>query len=432
VANIRIGMIGCGVVGQGVMRLLHENAAGIEARLGGRIEVRRIVARDAKRDRGPHVPKNIVSSDVDALLKDPEIDVVVEVAGGVEPAGGYVRRALEAGKAVVTANKALLADRGHALMELADAKNLDLYFEAAVAGGIPVIRVLREALASDRITALRGIINGTSNYILSRMASEGMDFGDALKLAQEAGYAEADPTLDVGGGDAAHKLTILARLAFGARVELSQVSVEGIERIQARDIEFAKRFGYVIKSLAIARADAAGELELRVHPTLIPTSDPLAHINGALNAVHIDGAALGPCLLSGPGAGALPTAVSVVADIVDVGRNLISESTGRVPHRAMSADKPAKVRSIDARTGRYYLRFSVRDQSGVLGKIATMLGTHDVSIEQMVQDGHVKDAQVAVVLLTHPAREANVRAALKDIDALPFVFDPTCAIRIEG
>jgi homoserine dehydrogenase len=263
------------------------------------------------------------------------------------------------------------------------------------------------------------------------MAAQGMDFGDALKLAQQAGYAEADPTLDVSGGDAAHKHTNLARLAFGARVEMSQVTNEVNKPIQARDIEFAKRFGYVIKSLAIARAEPSGELELRVHPTLIPTNDPLAHINGALNAVHIEGAALGPCLLSGPGAGALPTAVSVVADIVDVGRNLISESTGRVPHRAMSADKPAKVRSSDARSGRFYLRFSVRDQSGVLGKITTMLGVHDVSIEQMVQDGHVKDAQVAVVLLTHPAREANVRAALKDIDALPFVFDPTCAIRIE-
>jgi homoserine dehydrogenase len=430
--SIRIGMIGCGVVGQGVMRLLHENAAGIEARLGGRIEVKRIVTRDAKRDRGPHVPKALLSTDVEGLLSDANIDVVVEVAGGIEPAASYVRRALEAGKAVVTANKALLADRGHALMELADAKGVDLYFEAAVAGGIPVIRVLREALASDRITALRGIVNGTSNYILSRMQREGMDFAQALKLAQEAGYAEADPTLDVGGGDAAHKLTILARLAFGARIELSQVAVEGIARVSAVDIEFARRFGYVIKSLAIARAHENGELELRVHPSLIPQNDPLAHIHGALNAVQIEGAALGPCLLSGAGAGSLPTAVSVVADIVDVGRNLISESAGRVPHRTLSADKTARVRSIEDVRGRYYLRFSVRDQSGVLGKIATMLGTHDVSIEQMVQDGHVRDAQVSVVLLTHPAREADVRAALKDIDALPFVFDPTCALRIEA
>ncbi len=430
--SIRIGMIGCGVVGQGVMRLLHENAAGIGARLGGRIEVKRIVTRDPSRERGPHVPKAIISTDIEGLLTDPNIDVVVEVAGGIEPAASYVRRALEAGKAVVTANKALLADRGHALMELADAKGVDLYFEAAVAGGIPVIRVLREALASDRITALRGIVNGTSNYILSRMQREGMDFAQALKLAQEAGYAEADPTLDVGGGDAAHKLTILARLAFGARIELSQVSVEGIERVSAVDIEFARRFGYVIKSLAIARAHENGELELRVHPALVPQNDPLAHIHGALNAVQIEGAALGPCLLSGAGAGSLPTAVSVVADIVDVGRNLLTESAGRLPHRTLSADKTARVRSIEDVRARYYLRFSVRDQSGVLGKIATALGAHDVSIEQMVQDGHVRDAQVSVVLLTHPAREANVRAALKDIDALPFVFDPTCALRIEG
>jgi homoserine dehydrogenase len=267
------------------------------------------------------------------------------------------------------------------------------------------------------------------------MQQERMDFAAALKLAQEAGYAEADPTLDVGGGDAAHKLTILARLAFGAQLELSQVAMEGIDRVQALDIEFARRFGYVIKPLAIARShvskDGSQELELRVHPALIGKRDPLAHIDGALNAVHIDGAALGLCLLSGLGAGALPTAVSVVSDLVDVGRNLLSEATGRVPHRPFGAEKKPKVRGLDERVGRYYLRFSVLDQSGVLGKLATMLGGHDVSIEQMVQDGHVVNERVAVVLLTHPAREANVQKALREIDALGFVCDPTCALRIE-
>jgi homoserine dehydrogenase len=432
VGTVRIGVIGCGVVGQGVMRLLRENAPSIEARLGGNIEVRRIVARDPSKPRGPYVPQALLGYDVDALLADPEIDVVVEVMGGVELAGGYVQRALQAGKSVVTANKALLADRGNALMELAQSKGVDLYFEAAVAGGIPVIRVLREALVSDRIVALRGIVNGTSNYILSQMYEHGLAFEVALKQAQEAGYAEADPTLDVGGGDAAHKLTILATLAFGARVELDSVTKEGIDSVQALDIDFARRFGYVIKPLAVARALPDGALELHVHPALVDRSDSLAHINGALNAVQIEGAALGPCLLSGLGAGAMPTAVSVVSDIVDVGRNLFIEAQGRLQHSAFSTVRAARVQAMADYRGCYYLRFAVLDQRGVLGKLATALGARDVSIAQMVQEGHGKDAPVAVVLLTHPAREGDLRSALREIDRLDFVVEPTRALRIEG
>ena len=304
---------------------------------------------------------------MDGLLTDPEIDVVVEVAGGVELAGAYVQRALEAGKSVVTGNKALIADRGTSLLALSQERGVDLYFEAAVAGGIPVIRVLREALVSDRIVGLRGIINGTSNYILTQMQENGLSFEAALKQAQQAGYAEPDPTLDVSGGDAAHKLTILATLAFGARVDLSSVTTEGIERVQALDIAFARQFGYVIKLLAVAKQTEDGVLDVRVHPTLIDRADPLAHINGVLNAVHIEGAALGPCLLSGYGAGALPTAVSVVSDVVDVGRNIFAGSTGRVPISAFSAQRTARVRDSSEYRGRWYLRFAVLDQSGVLG-----------------------------------------------------------------
>jgi homoserine dehydrogenase len=361
----------------------------------------------------------LVSKDVDGLLADPEIDVVVEVAGGVELAGAYVQRALEAGKSVVTGNKALIADRGTSLLALSQERGVDLYFEAAVAGGIPVIRVLREALVSDRIVGLRGIINGTSNYILTQMQENGLSFEAALKQAQQAGYAEPDPTLDVSGGDAAHKLTILATLAFGARVDLSSVTTEGIERVQALDIAFARQFG-------------DGVLDARVHPTLIDRNDPLAHINGVLNAVHIEGAALGPCLLSGYGAGALPTAVSVVSDIVDVGRNIFAGSTGRVPISAFSAQRTARVRDSSEYKGRWYLRFAVLDQSGVLGKLATSLGEHEVSIEQMIQEGHQKDEPVSVVLLTHPAREGNLRAALAQIDKQKLVVEPTRALRIEG
>jgi homoserine dehydrogenase len=432
VSKIRIGMIGCGVVGQGVMRLLHENAVAIEGRLGGSIEVRRIVVRDVTKNRGPHVARSLVSTDAEALLRDPEIDVVVEVAGGVEQAGAYVQRALEAKKSVVTGNKALIADRGTSLLALSQERGVDLYFEAAVAGGIPVIRILREALVSDRIVALRGIINGTSNYILTQMQENGLSFEYALKQAQQAGYAEPDPTLDVSGGDAAHKLTILATLAFGARVDLASVTTEGIERVQALDIAFARQFGYVIKLLAVARQTDDGVLDARVHPTLVASTDPLAHINGALNAVHIEGAALGPCLLSGYGAGALPTAVSVVSDIVDVGRNIFTNSTGRVPISAFSAQRTARVRDSSEYRGRWYLRFSVLDQSGVLGKLATALGEHEVSIERMIQEGHQKDEPVSVVLLTHPAREGNLRTALEQIDSQKLLVEPARALRIEG
>jgi homoserine dehydrogenase len=422
------------------MRLLTENASSIEGRLGAKMSVRRIAVRNLQRDRGEYVDSALLTDDVDAVLDDPEIEIVVEVMGGVEQAGEHVHRALEAGKSVVTANKALIADRGHALIELAESRGQDLYFEAAVAGGIPVLRVLREALASDRVVALRGIINGTSNYVLSQMQTEGSDFADALQQAQAAGYAEADPTLDVGGGDAAHKLNILATLAFGARLPADAVTTEGIDVVSAEDMEFARRFGYVIKPLAIARADHFGEhgadqVQLRVHPALVSRDDTLAHISGALNAVDIEGAALGPCLLSGPGAGSLPTAVSVVADVVDVGRNLLSNAGGRVPQRAFTGERvrDVQVQDIAEHRCRMYLRFSVRDQSGVLGQLTTVLGSHRVSIEQMVQTGQGDGASdpVSVVLLTHPAREGDVRTALSEIDELGILLEPTTAIRIE-
>jgi homoserine dehydrogenase len=353
--------------------------------------------------------------------------------GGVDPADSYLRRAIQGGKSVVTANKALLAARGHELIELAEARGVDLYFEAAVAGGVPVIRVLREAFASDRIIAVRGIINGTSNYILSRMTEAGIDFAPALKEAQDKGYAEADPTLDVGGGDAAHKLNILATLAYGVKLEPTHVSTSGIDQVNAIDIAFASRFGYVIKPIAVARALSNGMLDLRVHPALVSKKSVLASINGALNAVYIEGAALGPCLLSGLGAGALPTAVSVVSDIVDVGRNLRSAAGGRVPQRAFRSERmtvPRVQAQADHRC-RFYLRFAVQDRSGVLGKLATSLGTHQVSIEQMVQEGLQGSTPVSVVVLTHPAREGDVRNALAEIDRLDVVAEPTGVLRIE-
>ncbi|MEO0323439.1 MAG: homoserine dehydrogenase, partial [Myxococcota bacterium] len=287
--TIRLGLIGCGVVGTGILRLLRDNESTLGQRLGAPLEVRRIAARDPHKERDPVVPLGLLTADATAVVDDPEVDIVVEVMGGVAEAGTLLRRALEGGKHVVTANKALLAEEGDALLELADARNLDLYFEAAVAGGVPILRVLRESLASDRILALRGIVNGTSNYVLSRMDQDGLEFAAALAEAQSAGYAEADPTLDVNGGDAAHKLAILATMAYGTRVHPRQIDVEGIDEVSRLDMEFASRFGYVIKPLAVARWAEAG-LDLRVHPALVPRGGVLASIGGALNAIYVEGA----------------------------------------------------------------------------------------------------------------------------------------------
>ncbi|MDQ3031488.1 MAG: homoserine dehydrogenase [Myxococcota bacterium] len=437
---IRIGLLGCGVVGQGVLRTIAARRESLTRRLGAPIEIRAIVARDPDKARDACVPRELLTSDPERVLGDPDIDVVVEVMGGLEPAGSYLVRAIERGKSVVTANKFLLAERGSELFEHAEAHGVDLSFEAAVCGGIPVIRVLREALASDHVFALRGIVNGTSNYILSRMHEEKIDFDVALRAAQEAGYAEADPTLDVDGGDAMHKLTILASLAFGAKVVPSQISREGIERVAAIDMQMAARFGYVIKLLAIARAlpatdGGAGALDLRVHPALVPRKSVLASISGALNAVYIEGESLGPCLLSGYGAGAMPTAMSVVSDIVDVGRNLMMGSRGRVPHRSVRSESLAvrEVRDPGHHHGAYYLRFSVLDRPGVLARIAGVLGAFDVSIEQMVQEGRATSTSdpVHVVMLTHACKEANIRGALREIHMLSGIAQPARAIRIE-
>lgn len=430
--KIRIGLIGAGVVGQGILRLLNDNAEMIEGRLGGSIDVRRVVARDRAKARSEMVPAGL-SFDPWDVIDDPDIDVVVEVMGGLSPAGELVRAAIERGKHVVTANKALLAEHGDELLELAESKGVDLYFEAAVAGGIPIIRLLRESLASDRIVALRGIVNGTSNYILTRMTEAGLDFSDALREAQEKGYAEADPTLDVNGGDAAHKLTILATLAYGARVQLSQVSCEGIDGVGAVDIASAKRFGYVIKPLAVARI-VDGGLDVRVHPALVEQKHVLASIGGALNAVLLEGAMLGPCMISGLGAGALPTAMSVVSDIVDVGRNLLIGSHGRVPSRSFRGEHlvARPVLDIGQLRSRHYLRFTVRDRPGILARIAGVLGAFEVSIEQMVQEGlGAGDSPVHVIMLTHHALEGNIRDALREINSLHDVVEPPKALRIE-
>lgn len=431
---IQIGLLGAGVVGEGVLRILAEHSGSIRRRMGTSIEVKRVVARDRDKERS-ELCASLLSYEPEDVLGDEDIDIVVEVIGGLEPAGEFVRRAINTGKSVVTANKALLAEHLHELIGLSEERGVDLYFEASVAGGIPVIRVLREALASDTVVGLRGIVNGTSNYILSEMRDEGLDFDIALRSAQERGYAEADPTLDIDGDDAAHKLTILATLAFGAQVHPSHISTEGIAQIGAIDIAMAARFGYVIKPLAIGAELEDGSLDLRVHPALVPESSVLASIGGVLNVVVLEGAMLGPCLLSGHGAGALPTAMSVVSDIVDVGRNIVAGASGRVPQRAWRGEHLVTRRIADPgrHLCRWYLRFSVLDRPGVLARIAGVLGAFDVSIEQMIQQGREASsaAPVQLVMLTHEAREANVWHALREIRMLTGIVEPSRAIRIE-
>jgi homoserine dehydrogenase len=425
---IKVGLLGCGTVGGGVVELLRANAAYIEARVGAPIEIAKVLVRDPAKERVPSLDKARLTTDPEAVLGDDSLDVVVEVIGGVDPAQGYVSRALESGKQVVTANKMLLATHGADLLERARKRGVDLAFEGAVGGGIPVIRVLRDALASDTIASLSGIVNGTSNYVLTRMRAEGLSFDAVVKDAQRLGYAEADPTLDVGGGDAAHKLAVLAMLAFHARLDGAEIPTEGITDIEALDHEFAERFGFVIKHLAVAK-DRGEALELRVHPALVAKDSPLANINGVLNAIAVEGRALGPCLLSGRGAGDMPTAVSVVADLVDVAIAKKSGVAG-LSTRAIRLS-PKKLAPMSEVECRYYFRFSVFDRPGVLAAITGALGERGVSIEQMVQLGRGSgDVPVDVVIMTHESKEASVQGALARVGASDFVARPPRMIRV--
>jgi homoserine dehydrogenase len=430
VKPVRLGLLGCGTVGGGVIQLLHANAKYLASRVGAPLEVARVLVRGDK-DRVPELDRRVVTKNPEDVLGDSGLDVIVEVMGGLDPARAFVERAMDQGQSVVTANKMLLAAHGPALVDRAVARGVDLAFEASVGGGIPIIRVLREAFASDWVTRLSGIVNGTCNFVLTRMQKDGLGFGEALAEAQAKGYAEADPTLDVDGHDAAHKLVVLAMLAFGARVDADRVPTFGIRPIEAIDHAFAARFGYVVKHLAIGR-DHGDAVELRVHPALVPESAMLANVGGVLNAISLEGRALGPCLLSGRGAGDMPTAVSVVADVLDVARARLHGTSGLMTKGIQLAARPlmplAEVES------RYYLRFQVYDRPGVLGRIASSLGACNVSIQQMVQEerGDQSGQPVQIVILTHTAREHEVDAALEAISTQDFVAKPSTVLRVEG
>jgi homoserine dehydrogenase len=429
---LRIGLLGCGTVGGGVLRLLRDKQQYLAERVGVPLEVRRVLVRDLDKPRVPECDRALLTTSADAVLDDPEIDLVVEVMGGEEPAGSLIERAIAAGKGVVTANKLLLAHRGPELLERAKERRVDLAFEGAVGGGIPIIRTLRDSFAGDHVESFAAIINGTCNYVLTRMREAGVSLDAAIREAQEKGYAEADPTLDVDGHDAAHKLVVLAQLAFGARVDPSAVSTEGIRMIDETDHRFAARFGYVIKHLAVAR-DLGASVELRVHPAFVTKSSMLANVSGVLNAVLLHGRGLGPCLVYGRGAGDLPTAVSVVGDILDVARSIIA-GVGGLSTRAIHL-APRPVQPMDDVQSRYYLRFPVADRPRVMARLAGALGEAGVSIEQIVQEGEVEVSgegkPVDVVMITHRAREGSIRRAFEEIARESFVVAPARLLRIE-
>ena len=427
---IRLGLLGCGTVGGGVVQLLRANAEYLAQSVGAPLQVARVLVRAPEKERVPELDRALVTTDPEAVLGDASIDVFVEVMGGVDPARGYVERALDSRRSVVTANKMLLATHGPALLDRAVKNTVDLAFEGSVGGGIPVIRVLRDALASDWVTRLEGIVNGTCNYVLTRMRADGLGFDEAVREAQAKGYAEADPGLDVDGHDAAHKLVVLAMLAFGARVDAARVPTEGIRAIDPMDHRFADRFGFVIKHLAIGRDHPEG-VELRVHPALVRRDTPLANVNGVLNAIAVEGRALGPCLLSGRGAGDMPTAVSVVADVLDVARARLSGSAGTATRAIQIQARP--LTPIEDVRARYYLRFQVHDRPGVLARLAGALGDAHVSIEQMVQEGGAGSSGVPVhiVMLTHDAIERDVQQALDVIGRSGVAAAPARLIRIQ-
>jgi homoserine dehydrogenase len=428
---IRIGLLGCGTVGGGVVQLLHANASEIAARVGAPLEIAMVAVRDVAKTRATALDRARVVTDPWLLMNDDaKIDVIVETMGGLDPTAALLERALERGP-VVTANKMLLATHGAKLLERAKASGHELAFEGAVGGGIPIIRVLREALVGDTVESLRGIVNGTCNFILTKMsAGGGASFDAVLAEAQALGYAEAEPSLDIDGHDAAQKLAILALLAFGAHVDASKIPTEGIRNVAPIDHQFAARFGFAIKHLAVGR-NRGSEVELRVHPSLVHRDATLANVNGVLNAIAIEGRALGPCLLSGRGAGANPTAVSVLGDIVDVARSLVQLPKGTAPRALRWKDTP--IAKVDASDSRYYLRFQVFDRPGVLAKITGALGDARVSIEQMVQQGggDASGAPVQVVLMTHAAKESAIERALASIASADFVAQPTRVIRVE-
>ncbi len=429
--KIYAGLIGFGTIGAGVARVLTENTQIIKERLGVELVLKRIADLDITSDRGVEIDKDILTTNAADIIDDPQISIVIELVGGYEPAKSFILSAIKKGKHVVTANKALLSSHGKEIFESACKNNIDVAFEASVGGGIPIIKSIKESLCANRIESLYGIINGTANYILSKMTNEGDEYDSALKTAQSKGYAEADPTFDVEGVDTVHKLAILVSICFGVNLLPDSIFTEGITQITPVDIEFAKEFDYRIKLLAIAKVKD-GALDVRVHPTMIPANHPLAGVDGVFNAIYMKGDALGPAMFFGKGAGMMPTASAVVGDVIDISRNIISGSHMRVPPLSfINEQKNIDVKETDDVKVEHYLRFTVVDSPGVLSAISGILGDHDISISSVIQKGRSASGAVPVVVTTHHAVTKNLKHALNKIDGLDVVLDRTLAIKIE-
>ncbi len=429
---VNIGILGLGTVGSGTARVLQDNAAEISRRLGREVNISAVC--DSSEEKARAIcPAAAFVKDPFELVQRADVDVVVELFGGTGAAKDAVLKAIENGKHIVTANKKLLAEYGNEIFSLAEQKNVMVQFEAAVAGGIPIIKALREGLAANHIQSIAGIINGTSNFILTEMREKGSAFAEVLKKAQELGYAEADPTFDIEGHDAGHKITIMSALAFGTPVNFNACYLEGISKLDSRDIKYAEELGYRVKLLGITRKTAKG-VELRVHPTLIPECRLLANVNGVMNAVRVDADMVGETLYYGAGAGALPTASAVVADIIDICRLITADPGNRVPHLAF---QPSQVKAqpmlpMDEITSSYYLRVQAKDQPGVLGQIANLLAKENVSIEALIQKGVLDGSLAEIVILTHSTVEKHIKTAIAAIEALDVVYAPVVMIRMES
>lgn len=429
---IHVGLLGLGTVGTGIARLLINNNALIASKLGAQLYLKKAADLDIKRDRGISFKEGMLTTDPLEVVNDPEIDIILEMIGGEKIAKELILKAIDNGKHIVTANKALLASQGDALFKAASEKGVAIAFEPSVGGCMPIIKTLRESLVGNHILSITGILNGTCNYILSKITSEGISFEKALIGAQTEGFAEADPTLDIEGYDTAHKLAILSSIAYGMKINLKDIYIEGISRITPMDIEFAEQCGYRIKLLAITKNNQ-DTIDARVHPAMIAFSNPLSNVNGSLNAVTISGDAVGDMMLYGHGAGMMPTASAAVSDLVDIARNILSGSKPQIPMLSFQMDhiRNIPVRSIDELITHYYIRFSAMDRPGVLSKIAGILGDHDISIMSVHQIDRQLKGGVPIFMLTHQAKEAQIRKALSKISSLDVITDKPMVIRIE-
>jgi homoserine dehydrogenase len=421
---VRIGVLGCGTVGSAFIHLVQEQADFIEARTGVRLQVAQVAVRNVSRERDVALQDGIVTRDANAVVEDPTVDLIVEVMGGIEPARELISAAIQRGKPVVTANKELLANVGGELFALADDKGVDLLFEAAVGGGIPIVRVLRESLRGEPVRRVMGIVNGTTNYILTKMSEDGADYAVALAEAQRLGFAERDPAADVEGQDAAAKAAIIASIAFGAKVVAGDVYHEGISKISASDIAIAHRLGYVVKLLAIAeREENASDVSVRVHPTMVPLSHPLANVRDSYNAVFVEGGAVGSLMFYGRGAGGGPTASAILGDVIDAAVNLRNET-----HGTIGTFTRMPVRPIDETTSEYLVGLDVADRPGVLHAITGVFARHGVSIRTAEQEGIGDDARL--VFITHTAREADVQACIREFRGLDVVKRASELLRV--